>query len=55
MEDPTKHLRHAAFLGLHDSVEGSSANVLTGGSVAFGSAGMQLLLDIADPFRRPQT
>ena len=28
VEDPTKHLRHAAFLGMHDSVQGSSANVL---------------------------
>ena len=45
MEDPTKHLRHAAFLGMHDSVQGSSANVLTGGNVSFGSSGFELLLD----------
>lgn len=40
-----KHLRHAAFLGMHDSVLGSSANVLTGGSVDFGTSGFGLLLD----------
>lgn len=46
VEDPTKHLRHAAFLGMHDSVQGSSANVLSGGSVNFGTAGFSIHLDI---------
>ena len=41
----TKHLRHAAFLGMHDSVQGSSANVLTGGRVSFGTSGFELYLD----------
>lgn len=45
VEDPTKHLRHASFLGMHDSVQGSSANVLTGGSVVFGTSGFGLLVD----------
>ena len=40
-----KHLRHAAFLGMHDSVQGSSANVLTGGSVTFGTSGFSVFLD----------
>lgn len=46
VEDPTKHIRHAAFLGTHDTTEGSSASVLTGGRVAFGTAGFDVLLDV---------
>lgn len=30
---------------MNDTVQGSSANVLTGGSVAFGTSGFSLLLD----------
>lgn len=40
-----KHLRHAAFFGVKDSVHGSSASVLTGGSVSFGTNGFMLLLN----------
>lgn len=45
VEDPTKHLRHAAFLGMNDTMQGSSANVLTGNNVDFGTAGFTLRLD----------
>jgi hypothetical protein len=30
---------------MHDSVQGSSANVLTGGSVTFGTSGFSVFLD----------
>ena len=30
---------------MHDSVQGSSANVLTGGSVSFGTSGFSLFID----------
>ena len=45
VEDPIKHMRHAAFLGMCDGLAGSSANVLTGGPITFGTNGMTLLLD----------
>jgi hypothetical protein len=45
VEDPTKHLRQAAFLGMWDPVKGSSASVLTGGPVSFGTNGFSLILD----------
>jgi hypothetical protein len=32
---------------MHDSVQGSSANVLTGGNVTFGTSGFSLFLDTA--------
>ena len=41
-----KHLRHASFLGMRDSVQGSSANVLTGGTASFGSTGFKLRMDL---------
>jgi hypothetical protein len=41
-----KHMRHAAFSGTRDNLSGSSANVLTGGSIAFGTNGMSLLLNV---------
>ena len=46
VEDPIKHVRHAAFTGTKDNLSGSSANVLTGGPITFGTNGMSLLLDI---------
>ena len=46
VEDPIKHVRHAAFTGQRDNLSGSSANVLTGGPITFGTNGMSLLLDI---------
>lgn len=48
-----QHLRHAAFLGMHDSVQGSSANVLTGGKVTFGTAGFDLQYDTASFISNP--
>ena len=44
--DARKHLRHASFLGIMDGAQGSSASVLTGGRVNFGTAGFQLHLDL---------
>lgn len=41
-----KHLRHASFLGVMDGARGSSASVLTGGRVTFGTAGFSMLLDL---------
>ena len=38
-------MRHAAFLGLRDTLTGSSANVLTGGPITFGTNGMTILFD----------
>lgn len=49
IEDPTKHLRHASFLGMSDNMKGSSANVLTGGPIDFGTNGFTILLD-PEPF-----
>jgi hypothetical protein len=62
VEDPIKHMRHAAFLGTCDTLAGSSsrermflttskrslspANVLTGGPITFGTSGMAILLDL---------
>ena len=46
VEDPTKHLRQAAFLGMWDPVQGSSASVLTGGPMTFGTNGFSVLLDV---------
>ena len=40
-----KHIRHAAFAGQRDNLTGSSANVLTGGSITFGTSGTTLLFD----------
>ena len=45
VEDPIKHIRHAAFMGQRDNLSGSSANVLTGGPITFGTNGMSLLLN----------
>ena len=52
VEDPTKHLRHAAFLGIYDSTHGSSASILTGGRVSFGTSGFSIHMDI-DSILRP--
>jgi hypothetical protein len=41
-----KHIRHAAFSGVQDNLAGSSASVLTGGPIAFGTKGVALLLDL---------
>lgn len=41
-----KHMRQAAFLGTRDNLAGSSANVLTGSPITFGTSGMTLLLDV---------
>ena len=48
VEDPIKHVRHAAFTGTRDNLSGSSANVLTGGPITFGTNAMSLLLDVTE-------
>ena len=45
-KDTDKPVRHAAFMGQRANLSGSSANVLTGGPITFGTNGMSLLLDV---------
>ena len=40
------------FLGMHDDVHGSSASVLTGGQVDFGTNGFTLLFNAAAMLER---
>ena len=51
VEDPIKHIRHAAATGTTDNLSGSSANVLTGGPISFGTNGVSLLVDLAQYIR----
>lgn len=46
VEDPLRHTRNAAFTGACDPLHGSSANVLTGAPITFGTNGFELLLDV---------
>lgn len=48
IEDPIKHFKNAAFSGAHDALHGSSANVLTGCPIEFGTNGFRLLLSVPD-------
>lgn len=47
VEDPTKHLRNAAFAGVRDPIRGSSSRILTGNALDFGTSGCSLLLDVS--------
>ena len=45
VEDPMRHTRNAAFSSSVDPLLGSSANVLTGTPITFGTNGFGLILD----------
>lgn len=45
VEDPMRHTRNAAFSSSVDPLLGSSANVLTGTPITFGTNGFGLVLD----------
>jgi hypothetical protein len=45
IEDPVKHFRTASFTATTDRLAGSSANVLTGCPITFGTNGFTVLVE----------
>lgn len=45
IENPVKHFQQAAFTATRDPLDGSSANVMTGCPITFGTNGFGLLMD----------
>jgi hypothetical protein len=52
IEDPIKHFKNASFTAAQDHLQGSSASVLTGCPITFGTNGFDLLLQ-TEPIIRP--